>query len=90
MSERIHTEVTTDHPAFKEATQYAHERINKLLSINGKRTVDDFHRELGHILWEYCGMSRNDDGLLKARKLIQELREEFWENALVPGFDRRF
>ena len=66
-----HTEVTTDHPAFKEATQYVTERTGRLLSINGKRTVDDFHRELGHILWEYCGMSRNDEGLLKARKLIR-------------------
>ncbi len=66
------------------------ERTGKLLSINGKRTVDDFHRELGHILWEYCGMSRNDDGLLKARKLIQALREEFWENALVPGVSEDF
>ena len=85
-----HTEMTTDHPAFKEAAQYVTERTGKLLSINGKRTVDDFHRELGHILWEYCGMSRNDDGLLKARKLIQELREEFWENALVPGVSEDF
>ena len=85
-----HTTVTTDHPAFKEATQYVAERTGNLLSINGKRTVDDFHRELGHILWEYCGMSRNDDGLLKARKLIQALREEFWENALVPGVSEDF
>jgi succinate dehydrogenase / fumarate reductase flavoprotein subunit len=85
-----HTEVTTDHQAFKEASQYVTERTGRLLSINGKRTVDDFHRELGHILWEYCGMSRNDDGLLKARKLIQALREEFWENALVPGVSEDF
>ena len=85
-----HTEVTIDHPAFKEAAQYVTERTGKLLSINGKRTVDDFHRELGHILWEYCGMSRNDDGLLKARKLIRALREEFWENALVPGVSEDF
>ncbi len=65
-------------------------RTSKLLSINGKRTVDDFHRELGHILWEYCGMSRNDEGLLKARKLIQELRGEFWENSVTPGSDKDF
>jgi succinate dehydrogenase / fumarate reductase flavoprotein subunit len=83
-------EVTTDHPAFKEATHYVTERTRKLLSINGKRTVDDFHRELGHILWEYCGMSRNDEGLLKARAMIQELREEFWNNSVVPGSSQDF
>ena len=83
-------EITTDHAAFKEATQYVTERTRKLLSINGNRTVDDFHRELGHILWEYCGMSRNDEGLLKARTLIQELREEFWKNARVPGSSQDF
>jgi succinate dehydrogenase / fumarate reductase flavoprotein subunit len=85
-----HTDVTTSNPAFKDAVQYVNERVNKLLSINGKRTVDDFHRELGHILWEYCGMSRNDDGLLKARNMIQALREEFWQNAVVPGSDKDF
>jgi succinate dehydrogenase / fumarate reductase flavoprotein subunit len=83
-------EITTDHPAFKEATQYVTERTRKLLSINGNRTVGDIHRELGHILWEYCGMSRNDEGLLKARTLIQELREEFWNNAVVPGSSQDF
>ena len=83
-------EITTDHAAFKEATQYVTERTRKLLSINGNRTVDDFHRELGHILWEYCGMSRNDEGLLKARTLIQELREEFWKNVRVPGSSQDF
>jgi succinate dehydrogenase / fumarate reductase flavoprotein subunit len=83
-------EITTDHPAFKEATHYVTERTRKLLSINGNRTVDDFHRELGHILWEYCGMSRNDAGLLKARTLIQELREEFWKNVRVPGSSEDF
>jgi len=83
-------EVTTDHPAFKEAVHYVTERTQKLLSIDGKRTVDDFHRELGHILWEYCGMSRNDDGLLKAKEMIRQLRGEFWENAVVPGSDKDF
>ena len=83
-------EITTDHPAFKDATHYVTERTRKLLSINGKRTVDDFHRELGHILWEYCGMSRNDEGLLKARTLIQELREEFWKNTVVTGSSQDF
>ncbi len=84
------TEVTTDHPAFTDAVHYVSKRTEKLLSINGKRTVDDFHRELGHILWEYCGMSRNDDGLLKAQEMIRALRGEFWENAVVPGADKDF
>ena len=84
------SEVTPDHPAFKEAVHYVTERTEKLLSIDGKRTVDDFHRELGHILWEYCGMSRNDDGLLKAKEMIRQLRGEFWENAVVPGADKDF
>ncbi|MCG6972292.1 MAG: fumarate reductase/succinate dehydrogenase flavoprotein subunit [Desulfobacterales bacterium] len=83
-------EVAPDHPAFKEAVHYVTERTEKLLSIDGKRTVDDFHRELGHILWEYCGMSRNDDGLLKAKEMIRQLRGEFWENAVVPGSDKDF
>ncbi len=83
-------DVTTDHPAFKDAALEAENRTAKLLSINGKRTVDDFHRELGNILWEYCGMARNYEGLEKARGLIQNLRAEYWENVLVPGSDKDF
>ena len=79
--------VSTDHEAFEESTQEAKTRIEQLLAIGGNRTVTDFHRALGGIMWEYCGMSRSEKGLLKARTLIQELREEFWENALVPGSD---
>jgi succinate dehydrogenase / fumarate reductase flavoprotein subunit len=79
------TPVTTDHPAFQDSMGQVKERVGKLMSINGKRTVDDFHKALGHIMWEYCGMARNNDGLEKARGMIQELRAEFWENALVPG-----
>ena len=84
------TGITTDHPAFREAEHYVNARVEKLLSIKGKRTVDDFHRELGHILWEYCGMSRSDEGLLKAQKMIEELRAEFWDNAMVPGREKDF
>jgi succinate dehydrogenase / fumarate reductase, flavoprotein subunit len=79
------SEVNTGHPAFEDASQLARERIKKLLQLKGHRTVDDIHRELGHILWEYCGMARNDEGLSKAKELIPRLREEFWENAIVPG-----
>ena len=56
-----------------------------LLAINGDRTVDSFHRELGHIMWEYCGMERTEDGLTKAIDLIRSLREEFWRNVKVLG-----
>jgi len=79
--------VTTGHPAFEQAAQEVKERISRLLAIGGKRTVDDFHRDLGHIMWEYCGMSRNNEGLEKARSMIRSLREEFWENVLVPGIN---
>jgi succinate dehydrogenase / fumarate reductase flavoprotein subunit len=78
-------DVVDDHPAFKDSREWVTENTNKLLSINGRRTVDDFHRELGRILWEYCGMSRNEAGMLKAKGMISALREEFWENVMVPG-----
>ena len=77
--------ITTEHPAFNESLAQIDSQVKRLLSIKGKRTVDDFHRQLGNILWEYCGMSRNDAGLEKARGLIRDLRGEFWENVLVPG-----
>ncbi len=77
--------VTTEHPAFNESLAQIDSQVKRLLSIKGKRTVDDFHRQLGNIMWEYCGMSRNDAGLEKARELIRSLRGEFWENVIVPG-----
>ncbi len=79
-----------EHPAFKETTREAQARVERILSVNGKRTVDDFHRELGHIMWEYCGMARNNDGLNKAKGMIQSLRGEFWENVKVPGSNGDF
>ncbi|MFO7168938.1 MAG: fumarate reductase/succinate dehydrogenase flavoprotein subunit [Chloroflexota bacterium] len=75
----------TSHAAFAEAEAEVTERINRLLSINGRRTVDSFHRELGKLLWDYCGMARNEAGLKKALERIPELRAEFWENVRVPG-----
>ena len=83
-------DVTTDHAVFKETEKEAQSITDKLLSINGKRTVDDIHKELGLIMWEYCGMARNNQGLEKARNLIQQLREEFWENITVPGSGKDF
>jgi len=78
-------DVSDDHAAFKDTEKESAERIEKLLSINGKRTVDDIHKELGNMLWEYCGMARNNDGLKKAKSMIPALKEEFWENVTVTG-----
>lgn len=77
--------VTIDHPEFKAAEKAAKAKIDKLMNINGKRTVDDFHKHLGKVLWEYCGMARNKEGLSKAIGMIQEIRSEFWKNSFVPG-----
>ncbi|MCG6910959.1 MAG: fumarate reductase/succinate dehydrogenase flavoprotein subunit [Deltaproteobacteria bacterium] len=77
--------VNTDHFEFKNADLAVKESTRKLLDIGGSRTVDDFHRELGIILWNHCGMARNNDGLTKARGMIQNLRKEFWKNVTVPG-----
>jgi succinate dehydrogenase / fumarate reductase flavoprotein subunit len=77
--------VSTDRPEFKEAMQQVSDRISKLLSIKGNKTVDEFHRELGLTMWEYCGMSRSEEGLKKAKKKIQELRAEFWQKVNVLG-----
>ncbi|GAB4128442.1 MAG: fumarate reductase/succinate dehydrogenase flavoprotein subunit [Raineya sp.] len=78
------------HPAFETAKKDVKERIQKILSINGKRTVDEIHRDLGKIMWDYCGMSRNAEGLKYAKGKIQELREEFWKNVKVTGTNEEF
>ncbi len=77
--------VTTDHQEFKKVEQQVRDRCEKFLNIKGTRTVDSFHRELGKIIWEYCGMARTKEGLQKALELIPKLREEFWRNVNVPG-----
>ncbi len=77
--------VSTDRPEFKEAIEKVNTTINKFLSIKGKKTVDDFHRELGLTMWDYCGMSRSAEGLTKAKAKIQALKKEFWENVNVLG-----
>jgi succinate dehydrogenase / fumarate reductase flavoprotein subunit len=75
----------TDRPEFTMAEAEVNSRIRKLLSINGSRTVDSFHRELGKLLWDECGMGRNDAGLRRALARIPALREEFWQNVKVLG-----
>jgi succinate dehydrogenase / fumarate reductase flavoprotein subunit len=77
--------VATTHEAFKKSEEEVTAQITKLMSIKGNRTVESFHKELGHIMWEYCGMGRNEAGLKKALELIPKLREEFWANVRVPG-----
>jgi len=74
-----------NHESFAEAAADVVKSIETLLAIQGKRTCDDFHRELGKILWDHCGMSRSDQGLENARKLVGNLKEEFWSNLIVPG-----
>ena len=71
--------------SFQESEAYVQQRVDRLLNIKGKRTVQDFHRELGNILWEHCGMGRTDAGLTKGRELVADLKAEFWENVTVPG-----
>lgn len=77
--------IETSHLAFKEAKDSVISRINKLLSIKGKKDVYSYHKELGKIMWDYCGMSRSKEGLLKAKKMIQSLKDSFWKDALVTG-----
>ena len=77
--------VDTSHPAFAETQKAVEDRLNKLLSLKGTKTVDEYHRELGIIMWEYCGMARNEAGLVKAKGLIKELKADFWKNAIVLG-----
>ena len=77
--------VSTEMPEFKQTETETRERINKLFSIKGKRTVDSFHRELGMTIWDQCGMARSREGLTQALEKIPQIREEFWENVLIPG-----
>jgi succinate dehydrogenase / fumarate reductase flavoprotein subunit len=78
-------QLDTSHPAFREAEMAVHEMTKRLLSIQGKRTVDSFHRELGKIMWDNCGMSRTASGLEFAIGKIQELREQYWKDVKVLG-----
>ena len=79
------TPLATDDPAVVEARTSVEQRTQRLLEVNGERSVDSFHKELGNVMWEYCGMERSEEGLLKAIDLIRGLREEFWRNVRVLG-----
>ncbi|MGV9249870.1 fumarate reductase/succinate dehydrogenase flavoprotein subunit [Streptomyces sp. NPDC003697] len=77
--------VGEDHPAVQEAVSETEDRLNLLLSIDGDRTPDSFHREVGELMWELCGMARTEAGLRKALERIPQIREEFWRRVKVPG-----
>lgn len=77
--------VDANHPAFAEAREGVKKQVAKFLSMKGTKTVDEYHRDLGHIMWEYCGMARTEEGLIKAKTLIRELKDDFWKNAIVLG-----
>jgi succinate dehydrogenase / fumarate reductase flavoprotein subunit len=86
----VKTKPSTSHAEFKKAEEAVRATSSKLLSIKGKRTVTSFHRELGKLLWEKCGMARNEAGLKEALKRIPELRDEFWKNVNVTGQNGEF
>ncbi len=80
--------IPTDAPEFEEAEKVVKERIEKLLAIKGKQTATSFHKRLGRIMWDYCGMSRNEEGLKKAFGLVKELEQEFWKDLAIPGDEK--
>jgi succinate dehydrogenase / fumarate reductase flavoprotein subunit len=82
--------VTVDHPAFVTAEHEQQQKISKLLGVKGKRTVDSFHRELGMIMWNNCGMARTEVGLKEALARIPQIREEFWQNVTITGSEGEF
>ncbi|GJM33073.1 MAG: succinate dehydrogenase [Saprospiraceae bacterium] len=91
LSREIRTpKIDPKQPAFEQAENDVRDRINKLLNIKGDHSVESFHRRLGKIMWEYCGMSRNEQGLLTARQLLRELKDEFYRNVFVPGTNEEY
>jgi succinate dehydrogenase / fumarate reductase flavoprotein subunit len=85
LAQTKHAKADETHPEAKKAVEEVESRVKKLLSIGGKRSPDSFHRELGHIIWDECGMARSEKGLTKALQKIPALREEFYENLRVTG-----
>ncbi len=82
--------VTPDHKVLKGLEKEVTEKANKLLNIKGEKTVDDFHKQLGKIMWDKCGMARNAAGLKEAKEQIPKVRDEFWKNVKVPGNNGEF
>jgi succinate dehydrogenase / fumarate reductase flavoprotein subunit len=86
LADEIRTpKISTASPEFEATEKEVIEKLNKLMSIKGKQTASSFHKRLGKIMWDYCGMVRNEEGLKKAMVLIRELKEEFWKDLTIPG-----
>ena len=86
LSDEIYAKaISTDHPAFEEAEKAVSDRINTLMNIKGKQIVESFHKRLGKIMWDKCGMARNEEGLKEAIAEIQALKAEFWSDVRIPG-----
>jgi succinate dehydrogenase / fumarate reductase flavoprotein subunit len=86
LADEIYTKaVDTSHPAFEEAEKIVSDRINTLMNIKGKQSVESFHKRLGKIMWDKCGMARNEKGLQEAITEIQALKKEFWSDVRIPG-----
>ncbi len=88
LSDVERTPIANDSPEFMDAEQKVKDRLQKLLNIKGKKTVHEFHRELGLLMWNHCGMGRTAEGLNAGIENIKKLRAEFWENLLVPGIEQ--
>jgi succinate dehydrogenase / fumarate reductase flavoprotein subunit len=86
LSDKIKTpRLTTEEPEFEEAEKRVQEKLEKLININGSQTAASFHKRLGKIMWDHCGMLRSEEGLKQARTEVRELKEEFWNDLQVPG-----
>jgi succinate dehydrogenase / fumarate reductase flavoprotein subunit len=85
LATRTYSKVSTDHPEFLKAEKNVKDQIQKILSINGTSTVDEIHKELGKIMWDYCGMSRTAQGLQEAKEKIQAVKQQFWNDVKVLG-----
>jgi succinate dehydrogenase / fumarate reductase flavoprotein subunit len=86
LADEIHTtSISTDHPAFAETKQAVADRLNTLMNIKGTQTVESFHKRLGKIIWDKCGMARNEQGLKQAIEEVRALKKEFWSDVRIPG-----
>ncbi|REJ82874.1 MAG: fumarate reductase/succinate dehydrogenase flavoprotein subunit [Bacteroidetes bacterium] len=91
LADEIRNPVTpVTHPAFDEAENAAKERINRMMNVKGRQTVEDLHKKLGKIMWDYCGMARNQEGLTKALQMLKDLKAEFWSDVKIPGSINEF
>lgn len=91
LADEIRTKpIPTTHPAFEEAEKAVRDRIERLMSIKGTESVESFHKRLGKIMWDKCGMARNEKGLKEAIEEIKALRKEFWSNVRIPGSINEF